>query len=302
MNFIIFYSWIFLVRMIASAATHKSKTKTKIPAKTNAKPTGYMNAGKTLEIKASGDSCFNVNSKIKGWVGFGIGGKYMKDANLFVAWRNSTKGVTIINALGDDKHGTPRSTLYQVHQIPSIKKDGFTGIRFAFCPPEQLQLNITKKTDFIWATSKKAPKGDLDSSAAIYTRHDDFDQFVFDFFPGSNESDDGTGESDDGTGESDEKDDKSKAKESDDTAAADESEESDSKDKSLKKTGKKGKSKEKAKKKSKDDESDNDSKAKDDSESKDKDESKSKEETSDETSDSKKEEESKGDDEKKSKD
>lgn len=107
-----------------------------------------------------------VHSAANGWAGFGIG-QSMAGASLFVAWKNSTGGIVIVNSKSEKKTFPTPLPQQNVFSIPlQVPAPQWAKFSFSFACP-----SIGNASDFLLASSDIPPTGDLNSINAQYQIH-----------------------------------------------------------------------------------------------------------------------------------
>ncbi|KAJ3360604.1 hypothetical protein HDU91_004473 [Kappamyces sp. JEL0680] len=129
----------------------------------------------------SGQSCFTVHCAAKGWCGFGIGSQTMAGADIYLGWTNTTGGVQLANVkgLGHDRP-LPNSPQNAVLVALLDPKPTWSSISYSFCR-NSASPAITAGQRYIYAYSRNAPSGNLNSPSAVFVEHDDYNSFSVDF-------------------------------------------------------------------------------------------------------------------------
>ncbi|KAJ3360605.1 hypothetical protein HDU91_004474 [Kappamyces sp. JEL0680] len=150
--------------------------------------TTYCNREKSFcvvsQLKADDHKtvCFTVHSTAAGWAGFGIGNKGMNGADIFVGWKNSTKGYTIANLQAStETQPTLDPTVQNIVAVPLLDTNMTLGIDYSFCRPLQVAKgkNIEATTQYIWAFSTTPLSSNIDSPSASFPIHTATDDQMF---------------------------------------------------------------------------------------------------------------------------
>jgi F0F1-type ATP synthase assembly protein I len=109
-------------------------------------------------------NCYTVHSRFDGWTGFGIGSREMRGADMYIGWRNSTGGVTIVNALAP---GNQEPTVQGL--VPSLavleRPPAFARMSFSFC------RTPLETEEYIYAGDSRGPSGLVDTRSARISFH-----------------------------------------------------------------------------------------------------------------------------------
>lgn len=125
---------------------------------------------------SDGLTVFTVFSSASGWFGVGVGGPEMENGILHVSWKNSTKGMTIVQSMGSPS-GMPQPLPQQmVKIIPlQIPAPGWAKLAYSFVTPPP------KGNKFMWAYSDSSPASMIDNINASYAQHTKYGSATADF-------------------------------------------------------------------------------------------------------------------------
>lgn len=115
-----------------------------------------------------------VQTAAQGWIGLGVGNA-MEDSFMFVAWKNSSDGITLSDRSPAD-HTIPPYAANQVSKIvtldSTIASPSWAKMSFSFSRPiESPDVTFTPTSSFIYAYTKSKKPTALDNPAASISFH-----------------------------------------------------------------------------------------------------------------------------------
>ncbi|KAJ3273982.1 hypothetical protein HDV01_003652 [Terramyces sp. JEL0728] len=109
-----------------------------------------------------------IHAAAAGWAGFGIGDG-MTNSQLFVGWRNSTKGYTLISGKSASTVQPTVDSPLKLTQVPlAVTAPSWATIAYSFTTSVS---GISESTGIVWAYSNSVPTGNIDSTKATFAQH-----------------------------------------------------------------------------------------------------------------------------------
>jgi hypothetical protein len=119
-------------------------------------------------------ACYTVNSESSGWAGIGIGSSAMAGSEIYVGWKNSTGGYTIVNLQGQGRFKPSAGNVPFVTSKLIGKPSSFAKLSFSFCKSDSVGVSVKSGTQkFIYASHSSAPNGNIDLKTANFGFHAD---------------------------------------------------------------------------------------------------------------------------------
>ncbi|KAI8906934.1 hypothetical protein EDD86DRAFT_192865 [Gorgonomyces haynaldii] len=151
---------------------------------------GFCTSGQQLcvygQIQGT-DIIFTVHGKSSGYASFGLGTQ-MSGSQIYVGWKNSTGGATVISCRGQG-HSQPIAGTGQPIQQVSLAIPAPAGVSVAYSfkrPLQQSGFPIASGTNYIYALSSRAPSNP-DVATSGYTQHTNYGSIgTYDFIANQN--------------------------------------------------------------------------------------------------------------------
>lgn len=114
---------------------------------------------------SDGKTVITVHSSAKGWFGFGVG-KSMTSATMFVTWKNTTNGYSVLEG-GSKAYSMPTPYTHQFGKVIPLQVKAPSWATMAY----SISIPAVPSNDFIMASSDDKPVFMIGSSSPRYGIH-----------------------------------------------------------------------------------------------------------------------------------